>query len=640
MKKSLLFLFGLCLTAILQAQVYKTVECTAGHLTDSLTLVEKSTITNLTVTGTMDARDFKTMRDSMEVLAVIDLNSATIAAYTGTYGTAGTGSIAYAANAVPDHGFSFLSGYNLKLLSVILPSSANTIGTSAFGYCKSLTSVTIPSSVTVIGGSAFCYCSKLTSVAIPSNVTSIGSFAFGQCTSLTSIVLPPNLVSIGSLAFYTDDGLTSLNINIPASVTSIGDQAFAGCNGTISVDAANPNFSSLSGVLFNKTQTTLIQCLTTKTGSYSPPSTVTTIGTWSFYDCNNLGSITLLSNVTNIQSYAFVNCNNLAYFDVPSSVLAIGYGAFNQQSGYINVEAGNPNYSSEDGVLFNKSQTLLIACSDTMSGSYTIPSSVTSVGEMAFFNVKINSVTIPSSVTTIGGMAFFDCLNLMSIQANMTVPPDLSSSSEVFFADDFTNCTLYVPDGSFDAYSAANQWKDFTHIIEGNGFWLSVSELNIGNSKGSTATADVHSNTAWTANSDQDWLMVDPETETTGDATLTFTAEANPILDSRMATITVSSTGLTPQTITVTQDAGVETSVPSKTNEEVSFYPIPVKDKLYLSNVVGVKQIKIYSIDGCAIANLKNITANYIDLSRLDKGVYVFYVTTRRGTFCKKIVKE
>ena len=92
-------------TITLQAQVSKTVNCTAGALSTLLTVTEQNTVTNLTLTGTIDARDFKTMRDNMPVLAVIDMGAATIAVYTGTAGTNKTNTT-YGANTIPDFAFS------------------------------------------------------------------------------------------------------------------------------------------------------------------------------------------------------------------------------------------------------------------------------------------------------------------------------------------------------------------------------------------------------------------------------------------------------------------------------------------------------------------------------------------------------
>ena len=74
----------LFLTLSLQAQVSKTVSISAGGLSSALTKAEKSSITNLTITGTIDARDFKIMRDSMAVLSVLNISNASVASYTGT----------------------------------------------------------------------------------------------------------------------------------------------------------------------------------------------------------------------------------------------------------------------------------------------------------------------------------------------------------------------------------------------------------------------------------------------------------------------------------------------------------------------------------------------------------------------------
>ncbi|WP_461248441.1 leucine-rich repeat domain-containing protein, partial [Treponema sp. R6D11] len=103
-------------------------------------------------------------------------------------------------------------------------------------YCTSLTSVTIPSSVTSIGKCAFSVCTSLTSVTIPDSVISIGDGAFFGCTSLTSITIPSRVTSIGVVAFSVCDSLTAINVN-----------------------AANTEYSSQDGVLYNKDKTTLLE---------------------------------------------------------------------------------------------------------------------------------------------------------------------------------------------------------------------------------------------------------------------------------------------------------------------------------------------------------------------------------------------
>ena len=108
----------------------------------------------------------------------------------------------------------------------------------------------------------------------------------------------------------------------------------------------------------------------------------------------------------------------------------------------ITVDTGNLNYSSLDGVLFNKLQTLLIQYSIGKSNdSYTIPDSVTSIGEYAFYyGTNLTTITIPDSVTSIGKYAFFYCSNLTSI----TIPDSVTSieSNAFFSCRDLTSITV------------------------------------------------------------------------------------------------------------------------------------------------------------------------------------------------------
>ena len=253
-------------------------------------------------------------------------------------------------------------------------------------------------------------------ITIPSEidgkpVTSIGDSAFEDCTGLTSITISNSVTSIGYKAFYDCTGLTS--ITIPSSVTSIGDLAFEDCTGLTSINVASDNnyYSSNNGVLFNKKKTALIRYPEGKSQtSYTIPNSVTRIGYGAFRGCTGLTSITIPNSVTSIASWAFDGCTGLTS---------------------INVASGNNYYSDNNGVLFNKKKTELIRYPEGKSQtSYTIPDSVTSIGNWAFDGCTgITSITIPNSVTSIGAHAFDGCTGLTSI----TVPNSVTSIGYMAF---------------------------------------------------------------------------------------------------------------------------------------------------------------------------------------------------------------
>lgn len=215
------------------------------------------------------------------------------------------------------------------------------------------------------------------------------------------VVIPDTLgdkpvTKIDAGVFYRFDGLTSAFL--PANVTNIGNFVFADCAGlaSIGVDANNPSFSSDTGVLFNKTRTTLVQCPAGRTGTYTVPEGVTTLGYSAFLGCCDLINIDLSASISSIGNYAFSpSCDNLTS---------------------INVHGNNPNYSSDNGVLFNKTKTALVQYPRGRTGIYEIPLGVTNIGECAFTDCsKLTEVTIPAGVTIIGKGAFDACSGLTKV---------------------------------------------------------------------------------------------------------------------------------------------------------------------------------------------------------------------------------
>ena len=427
-------------------------------------------------------------------------------------------------NGVKSIGDGTFSGCS-SLKSIIIPDSVTSIG-SAFYGCTSLKSVTIPDSVTSIGKNAFYSCTSLESVTIGSGVTSIGSSAFYGCTSLASITIPDSVTSIGYEAFkgcaslksitiesgvtsiddYAFSGCTSLaSMTIPNSVTSIGDDAFSGCTSLTSVKIGN-GVTSIGGYAFEG-------C--TSLASMTIPNSVTSIGYRAFLNCTSLTSIIIPDSVTSIGDIAFYNTayyndksnwdNGILYIGnhlikatlsesveikqgtktiadsalggdstssitIPDSVISIGDEAFTYciNLAEINVGIENANYSSENGILFNKDKTEIVCypAGKRDVSSYSIPDSVTIIGDGAFKFTSLTSITIPDGVTSIGRYAFEDCRPLTSI----TIPDSVTNIG----SSAFRNCT------SLESVTIG----DGVTSIEDETFWncQSLASVTIGSS--------------------------------------------------------------------------------------------------------------------------------------------------------------
>jgi hypothetical protein len=195
-------------------------------------------------------------------------------------------------------------------------------------------------------------------VTIPSTinevpVTTIGYGAFWSCTNVTRIA-------------------------IPESVTTISDGVFTGCDrlAAIAVDPANPAYSSLDGVLFNKASTTLTRCPQAKAGHYTVPSGVARIGPAAFASCASLTTVDLPDTVTTIAADAFYWCTSLTGMVIPGGVNNIASWTF----------------------AYNSSLTNL-----------TILGSITNVGNWAFYSTDLLSLDLPDSVVSIEHHAFYFC---------------------------------------------------------------------------------------------------------------------------------------------------------------------------------------------------------------------------------------
>ncbi|MDR2671749.1 MAG: leucine-rich repeat domain-containing protein, partial [Coriobacteriales bacterium] len=152
---------------------------------------------------------------------------------------------------------------------------------------------------------------------------------------------------------------------------------------------------------------------------------VVSIGRYAFDGCTSLTSVTIPDSVTSIDDLAFYECDSLTSVAIGNSVESIGSETFFRCNflAAISVGSANQNYSAVEGVLFNKDKTRLILYPMGKTDlSYTIPNSVTSIDDWAFYYcTTLTSVIIPDSVTSIGFGAFEYCTSLTSVTIGNSV---------------------------------------------------------------------------------------------------------------------------------------------------------------------------------------------------------------------------
>ncbi|MCD8390597.1 MAG: leucine-rich repeat domain-containing protein [Firmicutes bacterium] len=275
------------------------------------------------------------------------------------------------------------------MTNITIPDSVEDIGNGAFVGCSNLTSVDLGNGITTINTGTFNFCASLKEVVIPDTVKSIGYKAFSSCSNLENVTIPCGVTKIYAHAFSACEALTS--VTIPDSVIYLGEYAFVHCY-------------NLEDVVLS--------------------DNIIGIGAETFGSCKSLTKLTLPESAKYIESGAFGGCESLTELTIPAGVEYISYQSFeNCDNLYIFVDENNEYYSDIDGVLFNKDKTELIRyAKDIIEPTYTVPDTVTSIGDYAFYCCEaLESVTLSDNVIDIGDGVFYCCTSLESIFMPNTV---------------------------------------------------------------------------------------------------------------------------------------------------------------------------------------------------------------------------
>ena len=288
----------------------------------------------------------------------------------------------------------------------------------------------------------------VTFVEIPEGVTSIDEEAFTDCKTVSSVVFPSTFKDERSLGFR------SSLVNLEQLKEFL-------------VDEGNPYFTSVEGILYNKKKTELLCC----PADYYPlklviPNGVKYIHSDAFSGCNNLREVIIPDSVECIGFSAFQYCENLRTVRLPSSIyleddtfmgcveleelinsenmvgispnaldlcfslkkLRLGepaadfsdlsFGCRNLEE--IEVDPSNPDFSSKDGILYNKDKTVLLFCPYGKSGELVLPDSVVQIGNESFSGIcdcrKLTSIRLPAGLKRISDYTFEQCPGLEPIQ--------------------------------------------------------------------------------------------------------------------------------------------------------------------------------------------------------------------------------
>ncbi len=350
--------------------------------------------------------------------------------------------------------------YECSALATVDVAKATTVGSEAFRYCSALSSIDLPVATTV-GSYAFESCSALSSASLPVAET-VGSSAFYSCSALATVdisklesidylfLVCPSLtdMKVNSSYYVVEDGVLydaskttailglngalSGNLTLPSSVTTISSAAFYSCTALTSISA--PSVITIDGY------DAFYDCTALTTVDFP---VATSVGSETFYRCSALTSASIPSAIY-IDQYVFSDCSALTTVDM-SSATSIGFFAFRNCTSLADLKVNSSYYAVENGVLYDASKTTaFLGLNGAFSANLTLPYSVTTIDDYAFFScTALTSVSAPS-VTTINyySFAYCDALTTVDFPAATTI-----GYYAFAYCDALTSMSLATEDG-------------------------------------------------------------------------------------------------------------------------------------------------------------------------------------------------
>ncbi|MGM9868776.1 MAG: leucine-rich repeat protein [Sodaliphilus sp.] len=374
----------------------------AGQLS---TRLSDTQVESLTISGTMDARDFKFIADNLNMLSSIDLSSASIVAYEAQEPVFAQQTV-YLDGEIPQTTF-----FGKKLSQVQLPTNAKIIGYAAFAGCEKLTAISFPTSIDSIGSYAFS-ATGLTTITLPASVTKWGEGVFSRCKNLTSAEVES--ASFGKKTFFANPMLASVSFG--SGVTAIGEAAFAGCTALTTLQwSSATQLANIGNEAFIATQIT--------DANLTKFPKLASLGDWT-YAGTPIAEVALPASVSMVGEGAFYYAKKLTNLVLPSKVTKV--------SAYL-------------------------AAGTNVANSNIWGNDIIGIDEYALYNLSgISSLTIPAKVTKIGTKAMAGNTGLRTINAKPADAPILGM--QVWAGINQEGVTLFTLSPE---YVETPQWRDF-----------------------------------------------------------------------------------------------------------------------------------------------------------------------------------